>query len=87
MAGCCSGCHHHHHCPPPPSSPTNACTALQPYPSIEDRLLQLEGDKDSLHLQVALLSDQLESQTEKIGDLERVLEDKKVNSSIQYNIV
>lgn len=45
--------------------------------NVEDRLLALEGDKDQLHLQVALLSDQLESQTDKISDLENLLDDKK----------
>ena len=88
---CCSGFHHHLHRPPPPPPPSqsdwgrNSCcrspppgsNALQTMPGVEERLLQLEGDKDSLHLQVALLSDQLDCQTEKIGDLERLLDDKK----------
>ena len=45
--------------------------------SIEDRLRALEDDKDKLHVQVAVMSDQLENQTDKITDLEKVLDDKK----------
>ena len=58
--------------------------------NIEERLRALEGDKDQLHIQVedpkkrhnnpfqvTVLSDQVESQTEKISDLERVLDDKQ----------
>ena len=48
-----------------------------PNSSIEDRLRALEDDKDKLHVQVAVLSDQLENQTDKITDLETVLDDKK----------
>ena len=44
----------------------------------EDRLLRLESDKDTLHLQVSVLSDQIEAQTSKIQDLERLLDDKKI---------
>lgn len=43
----------------------------------EGRLLRLESDKDRLHLQVSCLTDQIEAQTAKIGDLEKVLDDKK----------
>ena len=45
--------------------------------NIEDRLRALEGDKDQLHIQVTVLSDQVENQTDKITDLERVLDDKQ----------
>ena len=45
--------------------------------SIEDRLLALEDDKDKLHVQVAVLTDQIENQTDKITDLEKILDDKK----------
>jgi len=44
---------------------------------VEERLLRLETDKDSLHIQVSVLSDQIDVQTSKIHDLERVLDDKK----------
>merc|ERR1719266_2463813 len=51
---------------------------LQPMPlSVERRLMQLEGDKDTLQLQVAVLSDQIESATDKVGDMEKLLDDKK----------
>lgn len=43
----------------------------------EDRLLRLESDKDTLHLQVSVLSDQIEAQTNKIQDLEKMLDDKR----------
>ncbi|KAM6973385.1 liprin-beta-2b [Aplochiton taeniatus] len=41
----------------------------------QDRLLQLEGDKESLVLQVSVLTDQVEAQGEKIRDLESSLEE------------
>ena len=43
----------------------------------EDRLLRLESDKDSLSLQLSLLSQQIKSQTLIISQLEKGLEDKK----------
>ena len=45
--------------------------------SVEERLLQLEADKDSLQLQVTVLEDQLDSQTNRVSDLERALKDKQ----------
>ncbi|XP_050731379.1 liprin-beta-1-like isoform X5 [Eriocheir sinensis] len=45
--------------------------------SLEDRVIRLEGDKDSLQLQVTVLSEQVEAQAEKITDLENLLDDKK----------
>ena len=48
-----------------------------PSSNIEQRLRALEDDKDKLHVQVAVMSDQLENQTDKITDLEKVLDDKK----------
>jgi len=74
----CRGCYspeHSHCCSSYMYSPQNMQLAIPP--SVEERLLALEGDKDQLHLQVALLSDQIDSQTEKIGDLERTLDGKK----------
>jgi chromosome segregation ATPase len=38
---------------------------------------RLETEKDSLRLQVSVLSDQVEAQSEKISDLERQLCEKK----------
>uniref|UniRef100_A0A8C2YZQ7 PPFIA binding protein 2 n=1 Tax=Cyclopterus lumpus TaxID=8103 RepID=A0A8C2YZQ7_CYCLU len=40
----------------------------------QERLLRLEGDKESLVLQVSVLTDQVEAQGEKIRDLESCLE-------------
>ena len=62
---CCSSRHHHDF---PLAVPTQ---------SIEGRLRALEDDKDKLHVQVAVMSDQLGNQTDKIADLEKVLDDKK----------
>ncbi|CAL8262423.1 unnamed protein product [Merluccius merluccius] len=41
----------------------------------QERLLRLEGDKESLVLQVSVLTDQVEAQGEKIRDLESSLEE------------
>ncbi|CAL8357302.1 unnamed protein product [Lota lota] len=41
----------------------------------QERLLRLEGDKESLVLQVSVLTDQVEAQGEKIRDLESALEE------------
>ncbi|XP_029697532.1 liprin-beta-2b isoform X6 [Takifugu rubripes] len=45
--------------------------------SYQDRLLRLEGDKESLVLQVSILTDQVEAQGEKIKDLESSLEEHR----------
>ena len=55
---CCSSRHHHDF---PLAVPTQ---------SIEGRLRALEDDKDKLHVQVAVMSDQLGNQTDKIAALE-----------------
>ena len=44
--------------------------------SVENRMLQLEADKDSLQLQVTILEDQLDSQTNRSAELERNLREK-----------
>ena len=43
---------------------------------VEERLQRLEGDKDSLQMQISILMDQIEVQTEKIAELEKNLADK-----------
>ncbi|KAK8402565.1 hypothetical protein O3P69_000746 [Scylla paramamosain] len=48
-----------------------------PGSSLEDRVMRLEGDKESLQLQVTVLTEQVEAQAEKITDLENLLDDKK----------
>ena len=45
-------------------------------PEMDERLQRLEGDKDSLQMQVSILMDQIEAQTDKIADLERTLSDR-----------
>ncbi|XP_028306843.1 liprin-beta-2b isoform X11 [Gouania willdenowi] len=45
--------------------------------SYQERLLRLEGDKESLVLQVSVLTDQVEAQGEKIRDLESSLEEHR----------
>lgn len=47
--------------------------------SVENRMLQLEADKDSLQLQVTILEDQLDSQTNRSAELERTLRDKQAD--------
>ena len=52
---CCMRQYHHQQhqcCSPTPSNTSIPSTALQVMPGVEERLLQLEGDKDSLHMQV-----------------------------------
>lgn len=43
----------------------------------EDRVRRLEADKESLQLQVQVLSEQIAAQTEKMADLERSLHDTR----------
>ena len=45
-------------------------------PEVEERLQRLEGDKDSLQMQVSILMDQIEVQTEKIAEMEKNLSDR-----------
>lgn len=47
------------------------------YEDLQDKVHRLEGDKESLSLQVSVLTEQIEAQTDKIKDLESVLEMKK----------
>ncbi|XP_021923710.1 liprin-beta-1 isoform X16 [Zootermopsis nevadensis] len=77
--------------PPRPPKPTRLCsherrrsqqetTNWQPPVNfdVEERLRRLEADKDSLQLQVTVLTEQIEVQTDKISDLEKLLEEKKM---------
>lgn len=43
---------------------------------MDERVQRLEGDKDSLQMQVSILMDQIEAQTDKIADLERTLSER-----------
>lgn len=43
----------------------------------EEVVRRLEADKDRLSLQVTVLTEQIDAQTEKIVDLEKSLDDKK----------
>merc|ERR1719339_300305 len=77
------GGHHGHQHQYPPHCPCPSCLH-QPHNMqvalpgrVEERLLALEGDKDQLHMQVSMLSDQIHNQTDKILDLERTLDSKK----------
>ncbi|XP_073966707.1 liprin-beta 1 isoform X2 [Choristoneura fumiferana] len=57
--------------------------SLPPVPSrsykndAEDRVRRLEADKESLHLQVQVLSEQVAAQSDKMADLERALLDAR----------
>ena len=45
--------------------------------SLEEKVRKLETDKESLILQVSVLTDQVEAQADKIHDLEATLDDKE----------
>ncbi|XP_045520093.1 liprin-beta-1 isoform X3 [Pieris brassicae] len=61
-----------------PSHPSLATVPSRPYKNdAEDRVRRLESDKDSLQLQVQVLSEQITAQTEKMADLERTLHDAR----------
>ena len=45
--------------------------------SVEDKLNKLESDKQSLMLQVSVLTDQVEAQAEKISEMEYSLDDRR----------
>nr|CAD7442393.1 unnamed protein product [Timema bartmani] len=49
----------------------------KPPGELEERLKRLESDKDSLQLQVTVLNQQIEAQSDKIADLEKMLDEKK----------
>ncbi|CAH2092195.1 unnamed protein product [Euphydryas editha] len=60
-----------------PSHPSLSVTS-RPYKNdAEDRVRRLEADKESLQLQVQVLSEQIAAQTEKMADLERSLHDTR----------
>lgn len=45
--------------------------------SVEDKLQKIESEKDSLSLQVSVLTDQIDAQAEKIRDLEYCLAERR----------
>ena len=53
-------------------------SAVHDLSSVEERLLQLEADKDSLQLQVTVLEDQLDGQGSKVSEMEKMLRDKQL---------
>ncbi|XP_045029455.1 liprin-beta-2 isoform X1 [Daphnia magna] len=57
-------------------APSSFAFNSRPKPETDERVQRLEGDKDSLQMQVSILMDQIEAQTEKIADLERTLSDR-----------
>ncbi|PSN55690.1 hypothetical protein C0J52_03196 [Blattella germanica] len=82
LAECCFGSHGHlplcncqaeRHC----SKWRTNCKQSSGNTDVEERLHRLEADKDSLQLQVAVLTEQIEVQTDKILDLEKLLDEKK----------
>ncbi|XP_022828852.1 uncharacterized protein LOC111358158 isoform X3 [Spodoptera litura] len=61
-----------------PSNPSLPPMPTRSYKNdAEDRVRRLEADKESLHLQVQVLSEQIAAQTEKMTDLERALQDAR----------
>ncbi|XP_048481121.1 liprin-beta-1 isoform X3 [Plutella xylostella] len=72
------------HAPPPPCCPHDrSWTHHTPTPThrnkndAEDRVRRLESDKESLQLQVQVLSEQVSAQSDKMADLERALMDTR----------
>ncbi|GBP56936.1 Liprin-beta-2 [Eumeta japonica] len=79
--------------PPMPPPPPPCCMHERTWPShpslhamstrqlckndAEERVRRLEADKESLQLQVQVLSEQIAAQTEKMADLERALHDAR----------
>ncbi|KAK2715176.1 hypothetical protein QYM36_009978 [Artemia franciscana] len=45
-------------------------------PEVEERLRRVEGEKDSLQLQVSVLMEQIEAQSDKIAEMEKCMQDK-----------
>ncbi|XP_077287457.1 liprin-beta 1 isoform X2 [Arctopsyche grandis] len=77
-----------HAAPPPPRPDYTTAAAvlrwLSPHnhhntnsEATDDRVRRLESDKESLQLQVSVLSEQIAAQSEKINDLERLLNEKR----------
>ncbi|XP_053600468.1 liprin-beta-1 isoform X2 [Plodia interpunctella] len=61
-----------------PSHPTLPPAPSRPYKNdAEERVRRLEADKESLQLQVQVLSEQIAAQNEKMNDLERALNDAR----------
>ncbi|XP_047545402.1 liprin-beta-1 [Vanessa atalanta] len=60
-----------------PSHPSLSVTSRSFKNDAEDRVRRLEADKESLQLQVQVLSEQVAAQTEKMADLERSLHDTR----------
>ncbi|XP_063375228.1 liprin-beta-1 [Cydia amplana] len=61
-----------------PSHPSLPPVPSRPYKNdAEDRVRRLEADKESLHLQVQVLSEQVSAQSDKMADLERALLDAR----------
>ncbi|XP_043242514.1 protein PRRC2A-like, partial [Amphibalanus amphitrite] len=68
-------------CWPPPYPPVDYHRWLAPYkPGLEydERLQKLESDKSSLQLQVSVLTEQIDAQTEKISELEDQLRTRQM---------
>ncbi|XP_044747853.1 uncharacterized protein LOC123309066 isoform X3 [Coccinella septempunctata] len=78
MMGCCS----YHMAPPPCYFYGDRGYRWTPPPyskpgEQDEKLRKLQFEKDNLHLQVQVLTDQIEAQSYKISDLEKTLQDKK----------
>ncbi|KAJ2950464.1 hypothetical protein O0L34_g8708 [Tuta absoluta] len=71
-------CMHDRSWPSHPSLPPIPTVPARTYKNdAEDRVRRLEADKESLQLQVQVLSEQVAAQSEKMGDLERALHDTR----------
>ncbi|KAG5883909.1 hypothetical protein JTB14_032133 [Gonioctena quinquepunctata] len=79
MQQCCS-----YHATPPPccfyGGDRNYHWTPPPYPKPgeqDEKLRKMQYEKDNLQLQVQVLTDQIEAQSDKIADLEKMLQEKK----------
>uniref|UniRef100_A0A146LJL7 Liprin-beta-1 n=1 Tax=Lygus hesperus TaxID=30085 RepID=A0A146LJL7_LYGHE len=76
---------------PPPPDPHKAniirLWIQQPTNELQEQLRRLESDKESLSLQVAVLTDQVEAQSERINDLERTVSEQKRQISASEDLL
>lgn len=78
-----------HYLPPPPDPNTANVLRnwLQQSTSDDEHIRRLESDKESLSLQVTVLNEQIDAQTEKISDLEKSLDEKKKQLSAAEDVL
>ncbi|XP_052873359.1 uncharacterized protein LOC128278667 [Anopheles cruzii] len=85
LSSCASGCCSRSFYPPPPPPPGAGCCSCEhrsPWSKdcqrqdTDERLRRLQTDKEALALQVKVLTEQVQTLTAKIGELERTVKEK-----------